>query len=255
MMHASPLKLPSSDSDHLILSFGVALSLHIGLLLILPRLYTAPDLPPLRIEAQFAQMQPEQPPAETPQAPEPEPPKPVEQTPVEKPREITKQVLTAKEEAPPTPHEVAVPETPALPEPVQEAAPPEPVKAMSEPVNTAAQSSNINTTQANAEPEEANPTEAWENYGQLLQNMVAKNKIYPQIAIRRNLEGTAMVSARFTRGRLVALVLLDPTSGHKVLDEAAMEMLKKAVNALPVKGELAKKSFTVIVPVDFKLDS
>ncbi|MDP2247884.1 MAG: energy transducer TonB, partial [Nitrosomonadales bacterium] len=139
--------------------------------------------------------------------------------------------------------------------PVQETAPFAPVNTQSKPMDSVAQASNQSSTQSSADTEEADPVEAWDSYGQLLHNMVSKNKVYPQIAIRRNWQGTAMVSARFNRGRLVSLVLLDPTSGHKVLDDAALEMLKKAVSALPVKGDLAKKSFTVIVPIDFKLES
>src|SRR5690606_10801884 len=89
----------------------------------------------------------------------------------------------------------------------------------------------------NAQLDVADQNEAWKGYGQLLHDMISKNKTYPQIAIRRNLQGTALVSARFSKGRLVEIVLLEPSSGHKVLDDAALAMLKKAIDALPVRGD------------------
>lgn len=256
-MYFAPVEhLPPPESDRLLLAFVVALCLHIGLLLSITIFENPPTLPPIRIEAQMAQMQPEPPPVEAISEPEPEPPKPVvEEKPIQKPREITKPVLTAKDNSPAL-HEIPMQEQPEPTEPVQQYAPQVPVTAApkSDSIAEAPKTAQPTGNPENAEPVEADPQEAWDNYGQLLHSMVAKNKIYPQIAIRRNLQGTAMVSARFNRGRLVSLVLLDPTSGHKVLDDAAMEMLKKAVSALPVKGDLAKKSFTVIVPVDFKLE-
>ena len=94
---------------------------------------------------------------------------------------------------------------------------------------------------------------AWEGYGQLLYEMVGRNKQYPQLAIRRNWEGTVTVSARISMGKVVDISMVD-SSGHKVLDEQALKMVKKAVEQLPVQENLAHKSFTVVIPVDFHLD-
>jgi protein TonB len=100
---------------------------------------------------------------------------------------------------------------------------------------------------------EVTKNEAWKGYGQLLYAMVSKNKTYPQMAIRRHLEGRTMVSVRFDKGRMVDMTVLGQGSGHTVLDKAAREMVEKAIKSLPVRGDLAKKSFSVIVPVDFRL--
>ncbi|MDP2247402.1 MAG: hypothetical protein Q8J65_04660, partial [Nitrosomonadales bacterium] len=101
-MYFSPAQLPPPESERLFLSFGLALCLHVCLFLVLPNLKSSPELIPMRIEAQMAQMRQVTAPSED--VLEPEPPKPVvQQKPVQKPREITKQILTAKDDAPPTP--------------------------------------------------------------------------------------------------------------------------------------------------------
>jgi protein TonB len=49
-------------------------------------------------------------------------------------------------------------------------------------------------------------------------------------------------------------VTIMESSQRQALDDEAMRMLKKAVAQIPVKGALASKNFTVVVPVDFKLN-
>jgi protein TonB len=100
--------------------------------------------------------------------------------------------------------------------------------------------------------QEATDSEAWDGYGQMLYDMVERNKKYPQMAIRRHLEGRVIVSARISMGKLVEISLVD-SSGHRVLDDQALEMVRRAASTLPVKNGLDKKSFNVLVPIDFKL--
>lgn len=47
--------------------------------------------------------------------------------------------------------------------------------------------------------------------------------------------------------------MLGQGSGHNVLDKAANDMIDKAIKELPVQGDLRRKSFTVVVPVNFRL--
>jgi protein TonB len=53
-------------------------------------------------------------------------------------------------------------------------------------------------------------------------------------------------------GKLVEIILMEE-SGREVLDQQAIDMIKKAVSQLPIKNALAKKSFVVTVPVSFRL--
>lgn len=249
-------------SERLFPAFCLALALHAGLFLLLPSLEHASAPVPVRIAVQMAQMREAAPPAQ-PELPQPEtPPQPVmPPKPVAKSEKVTKSILTAKADTPIDPLDVLVPEQqteaaeevavkPSLPttQASSESADATPLSKAS------SQSGAPGEPDPNAQFEVVNQDEAWKGYGQLLHDMISKNKTYPQIAIRRNLQGTVLVSARFSKGRLVEIVLLEPSSGHKVLDDAALAMLKKAVEALPVRGDLSRKSFTVVVPVDFKLE-
>jgi protein TonB len=249
-------------TERLFPAFCLALALHAGLLLLLPSLEHASVPAQVRIAVQMAQMR-EVAPLAQPEPPQPEsPPQPVTPPkPVAKPEKVNKPILATKNEMTPAQLEVPVfeeqteaaeekPVTPSLP----------PAQASSESTDAPASSEASSQSGVPGEPdpsaqlEVADQNEAWKGYGQLLHDMISKNKTYPQIAIRRNLQGTALVSARFSHGRLVEIVLLEPSSGHKVLDDAALAMLKKAIDALPVRGDLSRKSFTVVVPVDFKLE-
>lgn len=99
----------------------------------------------------------------------------------------------------------------------------------------------------------ASDSDAWGDYGEQLRSLVNKSKNYPAIAVRRHLEGEAMVVAQFVRGELVNVSLAD-SSKHVPLDEEAMRMVKKAIAQLGVKDSLKKKSFKITIPVSFKLE-
>ena len=101
---------------------------------------------------------------------------------------------------------------------------------------------------------EASMEEAWNGYGQQLYEMVGRNKTYPAIAIRKHWEGAVKIQAKFLAGKLVEVSIQD-SSGRRVLDDEALNMVKKAISQLSVNGGLSKKNFTVIIPVDFSLDS
>src|SRR5690606_13903266 len=179
--------------------------------------------------------------------------------PVEKPPVLATEAPTAPDDyvvpAAPEPA-VAEPEV-SEPAPVMEAPVPEPQvsAAPAAPADTpvartpaAAPAAVVSSTEST----EATPDEAWNGYGQLLYNLVGKHKNYPQIAIRRHWEGEARIHARFMLGKLVEASIVT-SSGHEVLDREALEMVRKAASQLPVGGELARKSFTVTIPVAFQL--
>ncbi|PHS29966.1 MAG: hypothetical protein COA95_10140, partial [Methylophaga sp.] len=115
-------------------------------------------------------------------------------------------------------------------------------------------SANGNSDFANemALKEAASNKKASNNYGASLYDMVNRHKKYPQLAIRRNWQGEVKVVAKFSKGKLIDVVLLD-SSGHKILDKEALAMLRKAVARLPLQGRLSGKTLNITVPVDFRL--
>lgn len=254
----TPLQ-PGRAAGHPIQAFALALGLHLMIFLALPYLQTRPSPPPQRVEIEVSQLTPPPAAVATPPAPEPQPPAP----PIPQPRpapprptpvpERAMPLLTAKADAPADLQTPTVADTSAIPAPTQ-VTPSAPESApTTSPVTAAASASNA-TAAPSAQTSEADSDEAWQGYGQLLYDQVSRNKIYPQLAIRRHLQGQAKVSVRFDKGRPVEYQLMPPGSGHQVLDSAALEMLKKAVAAIPVQGALANKSFTVVVPVDFRIE-
>ena len=204
-------------------------------------------------------------PAPKPEAIKPEPKKVEKPKPKVEPKpEKPKPELKPKEALPAVEAKVAEvvePVTPLPAEPVNAA----PIEISSLPSSTVSSdhasptskvvnASGDNPNEANkGGADEVDRNEAWKGYGQLLYAMVSKNKTYPQQAIRRHLEGIVMVSVRFDKGEMVEINVLGQGSGHTVLDKAAREMLEKAVKEMPVRGNLSNKSFTVVVPVDFRL--
>ncbi|WP_297810684.1 energy transducer TonB [uncultured Methylophaga sp.] len=185
--------------------------------------------------------------------PKPDPkPKP-EPKPAPKPEPLKEQVVPKSVEAPPA-TEIVEDET--APEQTVTENSAETTAEVTNPNATSASTNGKDTASSNewnVSTGEVDRNAAWKGYGQLLYAMVSKNKEYPQLAIRRNLEGIVLVNVQFEKGELVEIKIVNPGSGHQVLDRAARKMLEKAVRAIPVRGDLVGKSFSVVVPVDFRL--
>ena len=241
---------PSEAGDSKLFGLAVAISLllHISIYYILPYLQSRAVAPIQRIVVEM-NMTEQQQAAATPTAPPPPEQPKTEST----PQQVVKQVQPQKpiEKTP-----VLTTDAPAAPSNYVEPAAPAPVAATPAPVaeskpstSTAAPSNSTSTEQAPAAEASRDETDS---YGQSLYEMVGKNKNYPQIAVRRNWEGQVKVLAKFVLGKLIDVMLVD-SSGHEVLDKEALVMLRKAVSQLPVRGNLANKTFTITVPVDFKL--
>jgi protein TonB len=101
--------------------------------------------------------------------------------------------------------------------------------------------------------EAATSDEVWDGYGKALAEMVNKLKQYPTIAIRRHLEGEVQVIASFKQGKLISVELAE-ASQHQVLNEEALRTIKKAIEQVALHANLERKTFTVTIPVGFKLD-
>ncbi|WP_047514613.1 TonB family protein [Methylophilus sp. Q8] len=265
----SSLIYPEQQSDALLWrAVMLSLGLHLLIVAVYPSLsqIALPNMPE-RLEIEFFSIKALPPRVQqvTETATPVEPPK-AAPTPVVKPQtpvETPKQILAAPsnheadyrvpEQAAPTKVEpAAVSPAPAAPSVSAESAQHAPNDSAAK---DAKPSASAPSTQANVESDElsASDSDAWGDYGEQLRALVSKSKQYPAIAIRRHLEGEAMVVAQFVRGELVQVSLAD-SSKHVPLDEEAMRMVKKAIAQLGVKDSLRKKSFKITIPVAFKLE-
>ena len=82
-----------------------------------------------------------------------------------------------------------------------------------------------------------------------LRSRIMKNKIYPQVARKRNLEGVVQVLLTLdAQGHLLELSVLE-SSGSKILDKAALSLIKKV---LPYDHGLGQE-FSVKIPIRYDL--
>jgi len=97
-------------------------------------------------------------------------------------------------------------------------------------------------------------TQSIESYSSLLANAIAKYKQYPKIAQMRGWQGTVIADLEIDSKGSVISVKIKKSSTYEVLDNEALEMIKKA-SPFPAPPEnLRGKNFNVLVPISFKLE-
>ena len=237
-----------SKSSKLFWALACSILLHILLAYFVPNIsfddIKKPDL--LNIEL----VKKEAPPAPQPEVkPEPPPPEPVkpklaEPKPIKQPKPIpvqetpikTPEPVTPPQSAPPPQSEViaVAPKPEAPPSPV----PPAPVVTPPPPPPG---------------PSEADLSDARHLYGQSLWGAIEKHKQYPKIAQMRGWQGEAVVELLLDgNGKLKSKKILT-SSGYEVLDKQALNMVEKAA-PYPTPPEILRgSSFSIRVPVPFKL--
>lgn len=79
------------------------------------------------------------------------------------------------------------------------------------------------------------------------------NRIYPRSARRRKMEGEAIVQIHINRNGQITKTQFLKTTGHHILDQAVLDMVK-ASNPLPIiPPSIKKKSVSINVPIGFQL--
>ena len=80
-------------------------------------------------------------------------------------------------------------------------------------------------------------------------------KRYPPLARERGWEGSADVSITLHARVPVPEVALTRSSGHRLLDDQAVDMLMQAVRATEVPEGLRGRDLRLVLPVRFNLES
>jgi protein TonB len=92
-------------------------------------------------------------------------------------------------------------------------------------------------------------------YGLSISNEIKRYQKYPPMAQRRGWEGTAEVLLQIAADGKVTRITLGKSSGRPVLDEEALNMVRKASPLPPAPQDLRGRELTVTVPIVFKLQS
>lgn len=97
-------------------------------------------------------------------------------------------------------------------------------------------------------------TAATNDYSSLLAAAIAKYKQYPKIAQMRGWQGLIIIELQLNPQGGLIYSQIKKSSGYDVLDQEALEMIKRASPFPQPPEALRTKNFTVLVPISFKLE-
>jgi protein TonB len=90
-------------------------------------------------------------------------------------------------------------------------------------------------------------------FGQSISKEIKRHQKYPPLAQRRGWEGTAEVLLQIAADGKVTSITLGKSSGRSVLDEEALNMVRRASPLPQAPQNLRGRELTVTVPIVFKL--
>jgi protein TonB len=177
-----------------------------------------------------------------PEVKKPEPPKPeVKKEPLPAPDKTPTTVPLSKPPVSVTPKEEQVSET----NPKSEA---NPTRVITKAADTPQETKTVNA------PSPEKVTAATNDYSSLLAAAIAKYKQYPKIAQMRGWQGLIIIELQLNPQGGVIYSQIKKSSGYDVLDQEALEMIKRASPFPQPPEALRNKNFTVLVPISFKLE-
>jgi protein TonB len=199
------------------------------------------------------------PPAVAPQAPaqpqRPEPPAappPAETAPAPRPTPAKPVAATA-----PSPQKTAPaePVKPAEPAAAPSAAPPAPQPAAPVETKPAAAPAGAPGTEAVARPGADADAGTLEQYRLALIVSTRRYKRYPAIAMEKGWQGRVEVRLVIGANGMTSSATIKTSSGHEILDNQALDMIKKGKTTVPIPSSLRGREFSMDVPVIFSLDN
>ncbi|MCE0759996.1 energy transducer TonB [Marinobacter sp. G11] len=186
-------------------------------------------------------------------------PAPVETpaAPPAKPEPAPKPKPEPKPEPAPKPEPRPEPEPEPTPEPASEPAPtpaePAPAADVSEATETSGEEGDASESQDAVPLQTAGNSADVNSYLSKLSRHLARYYDYPRRARRLGQQGTPVIVFEFTRdGKLLEHSLRD-SSGHRLLDDAALQMLEQAAPLPAVPPEMQGQTFAYALPVRFSL--
>jgi protein TonB len=92
-------------------------------------------------------------------------------------------------------------------------------------------------------------------YGQSISKEIKRYQKYPPTAQRRGWEGTAEVLLQIAADGKVTGITLGKSSGHSMLDDEALDMVRRASPLPQAPPDLRGRALVVTVPIVFKLQN
>lgn len=221
--------------------------LHVLLVVVIPNIKFDPIKKPAVLQIELTKPAPP-PPAVIPEPPKVEPPKaePPKPEPV-KPKTTPKPVVK--------PEPVIVPKEPTAPPPSTSPSPATPEVIAAAPKPDAAPTAVV------APPPPPKPTvsaaeinQAHENYGNTLWSAISKFKKYPRIAQTRGWQGETVIELSLDADGKLKSKKVVKSSGYDILDQQGLDMVEKALPFPEPPEALRSGSFTIRVPIPFKLE-
>jgi TonB family protein len=93
----------------------------------------------------------------------------------------------------------------------------------------------------------------WNVYTTKIRQMIANAKTYPSKARDKGKQGKALVSFKIGKGGEIIKLLIESSSGHEVLDEAARMAVSNAEPFPPIPKKLNKQFAFLELPISFVL--
>jgi protein TonB len=90
------------------------------------------------------------------------------------------------------------------------------------------------------------------SYEQVLAAWLERHKYYPAVARRRGLEGKGMLRIRIDRRGQVQTRAMEQPIGTRLLDEAAIELVRRAEPFPPMPEGLGGDHFEFVVPIEYR---
>lgn len=209
-----------------------------------------PDVPPMpRTEVIQAAPRPEQKPEFTVPKPDPRPVPDVEPRPV--PRAEVRPESPVPRVAPPQPAPVIQPQIAPVAPPQQDVPQPSVPQAAVQPPAVAAPVVPVAPPAAKVDPTAERSMAS--SYEKSLSDLIKRQEKYPDRARRQHWQGTVVVSLSLSAEGKVTDISVFESSGREILDQAALDMVRRA-SPLPRAPEgLRGKERSVRVPIAFKL--
>lgn len=125
----------------------------------------------------------------------------------------------------------------------------------SPPVET--NTSNMTSTDKSApsQREETVDIHARKSYLEDLKEIIERHKEYPLMARKGRMEGTVRICCKLTRSGELKESMIAGSSGHEILDKAALRAVRAAGRFPSVPIEIKGDSFCFVAPITFRLST